>query len=62
MNINVVTLFPDFFRSPLKSSILAKAITRDLVKIETHDPRDFASGKHKNVDDEPYGGGGIPGL
>jgi len=58
VNINVVTLFPDFFRSPLKSSILARAITRDLVKIETHDPRDFASGKQKSVDDEPYGGGG----
>ncbi len=58
MDINIVTLFPDFFRSPLKSSILARAISRDLVRVNTFDPREFALGKHRNVDDEPYGGGG----
>ena len=54
----MITLFPDFFYSPLKASILARAITRGMVRVETHDPRDYATGKHKNVDDEPYGGGG----
>ena len=58
MDINIVTLFPDFFRSPLKSSILARAVSRNLVRVKTFDPREFALGKHRNVDDEPYGGGG----
>ena len=58
MNIDVVTLFPDYFCSPLKSSVLGRALKRGIVEVKTHDPRGFASGKHKNVDDEPYGGGG----
>ena len=58
MKIDVVTLFPDFFSSPLKTSILARAIARQLLIFATHNPRDGATDKHHTVDDEPYGGGG----
>ena len=58
MKIDIVTLFPDFFASPLKTSMMARAIGRHLLAVETHDPRDCATDKHRTVDDEPYGGGG----
>ncbi len=58
MKIDIVTLFPDFFCSPLEASILARAAKNDLLSVATHDPRQYASDKHKSVDDEPYGGGG----
>ena len=58
MKIDIVTLFPDFFSSPLKTSIVARAIARRSVTFATHAPRDCATDKHRTVDDEPYGGGG----
>ena len=58
MKIDVVTLFPEFFVSPLATSMMAKAIDRHLLAVETHDPRDCATDKHRTVDGEPYGGGG----
>ena len=58
MQIDVVTLFPDFFQTPLQSSILARAVQNGLLKVGTHNPRDFAFDKHQSVDDQPYGGGG----
>ena len=58
MQIDVVTLFPDFFQTPLQSSILARAVQNGLLEVGTYNPRDFAFDKHQNVDDEPYGGGG----
>ena len=58
MKIDIVTLFPDFFASPLATSMMARAIARGLLTIETHDPRDCATDKHRTVDDAPYGGGG----
>ena len=58
MLIDVVTLFPDFFQTPLQSSILARAVQNGLLKVDTHNPRNFAFNKHQSVDDEPYGGGG----
>jgi tRNA (guanine37-N1)-methyltransferase len=58
MKIDLVTLFPAFFASPLSSSMLARAVERGLAEIATHDPRDFAIDRHRTVDDEPYGGGG----
>ena len=58
MQIDVVTLFPDFFQTPLQSSILARAVQNGLLEVGTYNPRDFAFNKHQNVDDEPYGGGG----
>jgi tRNA (guanine37-N1)-methyltransferase len=57
MRFDIVTLFPDFFRSPLSSGLLGKALTRGIAQVQLINPRDFATDKHRRVDDEPYGGG-----
>jgi tRNA (guanine37-N1)-methyltransferase len=57
MRIDVVTLFPDFFVSPLSTSLLGKAIARGIATVCLTNPRDFTTDKHHRVDDEPYGGG-----
>jgi tRNA (guanine37-N1)-methyltransferase len=57
MKINVVTLFPEFFASPLSVSLVGRAITDGQIDVEFHNPRDHASGVHRKVDDAPYGGG-----
>lgn len=54
---HLLTLFPGFFASPLATSIVGRAIERGEVRIEAHDIRRFAGGKHKVTDDSPYGGG-----
>ncbi|MEW6097456.1 MAG: tRNA (guanosine(37)-N1)-methyltransferase TrmD [bacterium] len=60
MKIDILTLFPEFFEGPLKTSIINRAQTQRLVEIKLHNIRDFASNKHHTVDDTPYGGG--PGM
>lgn len=60
MRFDVLTLFPDIFPGYLSQSILSKAIERGLVEIHVHNMRDWAEGKHKKIDDTPYGGG--PGM
>ncbi len=60
MNINILTLFPDFFEGALGTSILSKAIAKGKVKINLVNIRDFAVDKHKTTDDRPFGGG--PGM
>ena len=57
MRFTIITLFPDFFSSPLKTSILGKAIKNQKIKVNVINVRDFAAGKHKVSDDAPYGGG-----
>jgi tRNA (guanine37-N1)-methyltransferase len=57
MHIDVVTLFPEFFASPLSTSLLGKAIARGIATVCLTNPRDFTTDKHHRVDDEPYGGG-----
>jgi tRNA (guanine37-N1)-methyltransferase len=57
MRIDVVTLFPEFFTSPLSTSLLGKAIARNIASVHLTNPRDFTTDKHHRVDDEPYGGG-----
>ncbi|HSJ72217.1 MAG TPA: tRNA (guanosine(37)-N1)-methyltransferase TrmD [Acidimicrobiia bacterium] len=57
MKINVVTLFAEYFASPLSVSLIAKAIEVGDLTVEFHDPRDHARGVHRQVDDAPYGGG-----
>ncbi|MGF1457605.1 MAG: tRNA (guanosine(37)-N1)-methyltransferase TrmD [Leptolyngbyaceae cyanobacterium] len=57
LRFDVVTLFPDFFASPLQSGLLGKAIDRGIADIQLTNPRDFTTDKHHKVDDEPYGGG-----
>lgn len=60
MKIDILTLFPEFFEGPLKTSILGRAQTQGLVEIKLHNIRDFTHDKHHTVDDAPYGGG--PGM
>lgn len=57
MRIDIVTLFPDFFSSPLRSGLLGKALAKNIAEVVLTNPRDFAQDKHHRVDDEPYGGG-----
>lgn len=57
MKINILTLFPEFFKKPLQSSILGKAQEEDLIKINLVDIRNFATDKHQITDLPPYGGG-----
>jgi tRNA (guanine37-N1)-methyltransferase len=57
MRINVVTLFPDFFRGPLGLSIPARAAAAGLVQYNLVQLRDFTHDRHQTVDDLPYGGG-----
>ena len=57
MRVNVVTLFPEFFRGPLGTSILGRAAGRGLVEYNVVDLRQFTEGRHQVADDLPYGGG-----
>ncbi|MEO1068929.1 MAG: tRNA (guanosine(37)-N1)-methyltransferase TrmD, partial [Cyanobacteria bacterium J06638_6] len=57
LRIDVVSLFPDFFASPLESGLIGKALARQIAEVHLTNPRDFATDKHHRVDDEPYGGG-----
>lgn len=60
MKVDILSLFPDYFKGPFDVSILKKAREKGIVEINLIDIRDFASGKHAKVDDRPYGGG--PGM
>ena len=55
--IDIMTLFPDTVGDVLSESILGRAQERDLLRIETHQIRDYTQNKQKQVDDYPYGGG-----
>jgi tRNA (guanine37-N1)-methyltransferase len=57
MKIELVTIFPDFFRGPLDYGITSRAREAGLVEIEVRDLRAFAHDKHRTVDDRPFGGG-----
>ncbi len=57
MRIDILTLFPDMFRGPFDESILKRAVDKGLLEFGIHNIRDFAEGRHKVVDDYPYGGG-----
>ena len=57
MRFDVLSLFPDFFSSPLQSGLIGKALQRDIAQVHITNPRDFTTDKHHKVDDEPYGGG-----
>ena len=60
MLIDIISLFPEYFSSPLAVSILKRAIEKKLLEIRQINIRDFAKDKHKTVDDRPFGGG--PGM
>ena len=54
---HVITLFPEVFDSIFSESIIKRASGKKIIKIKFINPRDFATDKHKSVDDKPYGGG-----
>jgi len=60
VRFDIITIFPDAFRSYLKESLLGRAQKRGLVSIKVWNLRDFSPDKHKSVDDKPFGGG--PGM
>ncbi len=60
MRFDVLTLFPGIFQGYLTQSVLKLAIERGLVAVHLWNIRDWATGKHKSVDDRPFGGG--PGM
>src|SRR5262244_2491625 len=60
MKIEILSIFPDYFQSPLATSLLGRAIDSGLLEVSVTDLRDFSEDKHRKVDDEPFGGG--PGM
>jgi tRNA (guanine37-N1)-methyltransferase len=60
MTIHILTIFPEFFISPLQQSILKRAVSKEVVTFNIVNIRDFATDKHQMTDDRPYGGG--PGM
>ena len=60
MRIDIFTIFPGIFESPLRESLLGRAATAGILDIRVHDIRDQTSDPHHQVDDEPFGGG--PGM
>lgn len=57
MRIDIISLFPNMFSGPFDESIIKRAMERSIVSIVIHNLRDWGLGKHKMVDDYPFGGG-----
>lgn len=60
MIVDILSLFPEYFEGPFKVSMIKRAIEKGLIAIRLTNIRDFGEGKHKKVDDRPFGGG--PGM
>ena len=60
MRIDVVTLFPDFIRDSAALGVVGRAQERGLLSVQGWNPRDYADGNYRRVDDRPFGGG--PGM
>ena len=56
MNFHIVSLFPQIFESFTNCSLIGKALAEGKVQLFLHDLRDFGLGKHRKVDDKPFGG------
>ena len=57
MRIDIISVLPELMESPFQTSILKRAVDKGLVEVHFHQLRNFGKGKHRQVDDEPYGGG-----
>jgi tRNA (guanine37-N1)-methyltransferase len=57
LEIDVLTLFPAIIEVPLRESIPGRILERELATVRVHDLREFGLGRHRSVDDTPYGGG-----
>jgi tRNA (guanine37-N1)-methyltransferase len=60
VRVDILTIFPGIFEGPLSESLLGKGIAGGIVDVRVHDIRDFATDRHRQVDDIPFGGG--PGM
>jgi len=60
MKIDILTIFPNMFEPVLSESIVKRAQQKKIVKIKTHNLRNFTDDKHRKIDDKPFGGG--PGM
>uniref|UniRef100_UPI00404B3DA1 tRNA (guanosine(37)-N1)-methyltransferase TrmD n=1 Tax=Flavobacterium sp. TaxID=239 RepID=UPI00404B3DA1 len=57
MRIDIITVLPELIQSPFEASILKRAVDKGIVEVHFHNLRDYATNKHKNVDDYQFGGG-----
>jgi tRNA (guanine37-N1)-methyltransferase len=57
MRINVITIFPEFFTSPLNASLVGRAREDGALDVVLHDLREYGKGVHRQIDDAPFGGG-----
>src|SRR3989344_3620891 len=57
ITFDIITIFPEMFRSYVKESLISRAQKKKLIKINLHNLRDFTEDNHKTVDDRPFGGG-----
>jgi tRNA (guanine37-N1)-methyltransferase len=57
LRFDVVTLFPELFEAPLRTSVIGRAVERGILAVEIHDLRAHGIGRHRVIDDTPYGGG-----
>jgi len=55
--VQIFTLYPEYFPGPLKNGLYGKALEKKIWNLETVNIREYATDKHKTVDDTPYGGG-----
>lgn len=57
MRIDIISVLPELMESPFKTSILRRAMDKGLAEVHFHHLRDWSTNKHRQIDDEPYGGG-----
>jgi tRNA (guanine37-N1)-methyltransferase len=57
MQFEIVTIFPEFFKSIFENGIVRRALAEERIAVETHDLREFTHDRHRTVDDRPFGGG-----
>ena len=57
MRIDIISVLPELMESPFQTSILKRAVQKGLAEVHFHQLRDWSIGKHRQIDDEPYGGG-----
>ncbi|SDM36707.1 tRNA (guanosine(37)-N1)-methyltransferase TrmD [Chryseobacterium taihuense] len=57
MRIDIISVLPELMESPFKTSILKRAVDKGIVEVHFHQLRDWSVNKHRQIDDEPYGGG-----
>jgi tRNA (guanine37-N1)-methyltransferase len=60
VRVDVFSIFPEYFTSPLAASLLGRARAEGLLEVRVTDPRAYATDRHRSIDDAPYGGG--PGM